>query len=366
MKDRYAFQLGMKSDAEPEILADETVDGVEHIRVKKELIKIGDYYKASDGIRFKVTPEALQHWESTHKTFKSNGNKVELPTTHANAGNPKENNGWLDSVTQDGKSLWGIIDLYGPDAKRLAKVSDVSIYSPPEHTDGKGVKYHWPITHVALCTDPVIGGLQGFETIAASLTSTPAADDDKNFTPSISFSNKEGSMLIDELKKLFNVDATLEGTALDKAVLDGISGLKKTAEDLTAEITTLKTAAVKPEVPPTPAPEVPPAPKMLSMAKDNGKMKLNSLIASARITPAVAKKFEERYLSDKAVALSLSSKGTDDFDFVLEALKENDPVELKEQTGAQVLELGGNGGKKTNVIADDMAKRKERFNGGKK
>lgn len=135
-------------------------------RFTKELIRCGQYVKESDSLAFSVTPETLKHWAATCSAYLSAGNKIPVPVTHTD--DPAANRGWVVDVWEDGKSLFGAIDLVGDEAIKLAGTTDVSIYSPAEHVDGKGNRYSRPILHVALCTDPVVPGLGGFVPVQSS------------------------------------------------------------------------------------------------------------------------------------------------------------------------------------------------------
>lgn len=108
----------------------------------------------------------LDHWAMIFSQMKVNGVKVPVPSGHTN--DSEKNRGWVEDIFRDGDSLFGIVALVG-DGIRLAGTNDVSIYSQSEYTDGNGNRYQWPILHVALCTDPVVPGLRGFEALAASI-----------------------------------------------------------------------------------------------------------------------------------------------------------------------------------------------------
>jgi hypothetical protein len=314
---------------------------------RKEVVRTGEYFKASDGISFKVTPAMLDHWALIFSQFTQAGNKVPVPLTHDDPGNPGNNRGWVKSMYRDGDSLFANMDLIGVDGPKLALTSDVSIFSPPEYTDGKGNKYLRPITHVALCTDPVIPGLKPFEAIAASL-------------------NTKGSSNMNKIAKALG----LKEDASEEDILAAISKLSKSEKDLEAILSakttdlTAKVAALEEATKKTAALELSlnpkkPEPILLKLAGENRGTKLSALVAAARITPAVKDKLAKVFVDGDALALSLS-RGDETFDQVVAALADNNPVELKELSGQQALELAGGPAKGTekNAVQKNLAKRR--------
>lgn len=325
-------------------------NGVEIHRFKKELIKTGDYKKGS--MSLSITDETLDHLAAQFALFTGGGNKVPIPSTHDTTGNPDNNNGWLVDVFRDGHSLFGIIDLIGVESPKLALSSDVSLYIPPEYTDGNGITYHRPITHVALCTNPVITGLKGFEVIAASLS------DNSNL----------GDTNMD-LKKLagllgVNVADGDDNAKIESAIEAAIKALKddaakvKTADEknvsLSADIKKLtdeKTALSLSLSGKTPDPMI------VKLTSENRGIKLNALVQASKITPAVKDKLASVYSDEAALTLSLA-KGDDNFDKVISALAENNVVELGEKTKAQVIALSNsNMAANSNPLTDEVNKR---------
>src|SRR5690606_13600266 len=111
-----------------------------------------------------------------------NGIKIPLPVEHTF--DPEKNRGYVVGA-QLGKNSKGIPALFAliqfrdeQEGKKLAASTDVSIFVPPDFTDGHGNKYPRPITHVALTSYPVVSGLDGFKAIAASLVE----NDDMQFS----------------------------------------------------------------------------------------------------------------------------------------------------------------------------------------
>ena len=315
-------------------------------RFRKELVRVGDYFKASQNLAFTVTPDTLDHWAMTFSQWAANGNKVPVPLGHDKAQNPEANRGWVVDMFREGDTLVGVIDLIGgdePSINTLAASNDVSIYAPVSFTDGKGNTYSRPITHVALCTDPVILGLGKFQAIAASL-------------------QQNGDRTMEEILKALGLAADADVAA----VLAAIAALKERAagdgdKDVAASMTDEEAAKVADalgleagasvedilaaiaklsEGAAVAASQGKPAdPLVVKLMGESRGAKMEALVAAGKITPAVAAKLRTRYVDAKALSLSLSGGKDDGFDALAAALAENDPVVLAQQTGAQVLAL---------------------------
>lgn len=333
---KAAFLLSLQTGPGIAVQGVRIENGLPVHRYKKELIRIGRYIKASDGISFEVTDKTLDHWVATFSHWTKAGNKVPIPLTHRDPTNPEQNQGWVVDMFREGNSLFAVVDLVGKDAGKLALTSDVSIYVPPEFTDGHGNVYRRPITHVALCTDPIIPGLKGFESVAASLQST-----------------KENDMDWTKIKEALGIAEDMTDANAEELILKALAELKKITEDK------LKVGEQKVEEIQASHKIKTPDPLLVKLASENRDMKLRSLVASARITPAVKDKLAKRFVESAALALSLS-KGDDGFDDLVSILAENDPVKLKEQTGPQVLSLAGGPGQTTpNPVTADIDRRRK-------
>lgn len=265
------------------------------VHYKKELVRVGHYIKASAGQAFEVTRDTLFHWAQTFRRWHENGNRVSIPVTHAAAGDPERNAGWVNNMFVEGDSLFGIMDLLNPE---LALTSDVSIYVPAEAIDGKGRRYERPIVHVALCTDPVIPGLDNFEKLSLS----------------------KGDSIMDKkvLAKLLGIAEDAD----DKLITSTIEALKKPAPVIAASQTV---KAVDPV--------------LVRVVAESRASKLNTLVNAGILNSAMKDIIEAKYVKEDALTLSLSRGGEDGFDLLLKVLTENKTVPLGERTGPQLLEL---------------------------
>lgn len=290
-------------------------------KYRKELIRKGEYHKSSNNQDFEITPLHLTHWVDTYKEMTKNGIKIPVPSTHEKAGNPDYNNGWITDMFVDGDSLIGICELTAPteaELDKLAKVSDVSINSPEQFVDSKTQQvYKMPIDHVALCTDPVIQGLDSFFKIAAS-------------------KGKDNMLDFGKLKTALKLSADIT----EENIADVLAKHIQASCDLAV-------AEFKKTIPNPPASPTDLTPVMLSLSRENRQLKLDQLVENAKITPAVSKALGEMFTSDNALQLSNKVGTFNDFNSLCDILAKNNPIELREKSGPQGLELSKDDGKNT-------------------
>ena len=274
--------------------------GGKHLtRYRKELIKVGQYVKDSVGLAFEVTADTLRHWKETFDRWIKNGNKVPIPLGHSAADDPGKNQGWVRGMFVEGDSLVGILELANPE---LALTTDVSIFVPVDHTDGTGEKYDQPIAHVALCTCPVIPGLEGFQQLSLSLGD-------------VTMSLKE------KLAKALDVAADSDEDAIMKA-FEAVKAKGNNQDVELAHTTPTKASA-----------------PLVKLVCENRSGKVAQLVSAGLLTPAAKTAIEEQYMKPEAVSLSLSGGWDDGFDFLVKIIAENQPVPLVVRTGVQLLEL---------------------------
>ncbi len=286
-------------------------------RFRKELIRVGQYVKESAGLAFEVTRKTLEHWVATFERWSINGNKVPIPLGHDAADNPEKNQGWVKNLLVVGDSLFAIMELIDP---AMALTTDVSIYVPAKFVDGKGRTYVQPIAHVALCTNPVVPGLKGFE--------------------QLSLSNESG-----ELK-------------MDKKKIAKLLGLAEDADEaaIMAAITKTKAAPAKAL---SQASELSTKDPIVNLVRENRAIKVAGLVKAGLITPAAKTAIEEQYTQPESLALTLSGGWDDGFDFLLRIIAENKTVPLGENSNGQLLELTNTRAVgEVNPIAADVEKRR--------
>ncbi len=320
-------------------------------RFRKELIRVGQFTKEATDQKFEVSLAHLNHWAETFGRMRAAGVKVPVPAGHT--ADPERNRGYLIDCFRDGDRLIGILDLIGQDGIALAGRSDVSIYAEPSWKDGAGNTYEWPILHVALVTDPVIPGLAGFEPLAASLKGqkpvvlmleNQAMPDVAVTTPTSSApagSDPVDAVLnsvIDQVTVLIKDDQMPFQQKITeiKDILKKLERVKEMLGGGTAEAAPAEAAPAEGKG----AGAVPVAashsPMLLQLASKSRRQDLDNLVRDGKITPAVRAKLLKQWGEGEALALSLNSHGIAQFDALVAALAENDPVKLGEQTGPQM------------------------------
>lgn len=319
-------------------------DGMPRQRFKKELIRAGRYVPAQSDKKFLVTVDLLRHWEQTFNEMKKAGITIPVPAGHTS--DAESTMGHVVEMFVEESSLFGILEMIGADGIATAIRNDVSVFSPPEWRGGDGHVYKRPILHVALTPYPVVPGLKGFETIAASLMET--------------------DMDWKKVQKAFAIDAATELT--DASAEELLLGAAKTRAEklktLTDEIARLKKEIAALKLSHDEALEKGEGenkedkpkkidPVLASLVVENRQMKINRLAEMNAIAPVVAKDLAAIFAQEDGLTMSLAP-GNDLFDKLLVALEKNTALLklTKEQTGPQLLALS----QMTNDEATDIQK----------
>jgi hypothetical protein len=252
---------------------------------EKELIYVGQFTKGE--LEFEVIEETLDHWVLEFSNMAVHGFKILLPVEHTF--DPEKNRGYVTALSKKPNSrgipaLFGRIEFADLQAAKLAKTTDVSIYSPPTYQMGNGYNAIRPITHVALTNYPVVPGLSPFETLAASLT--------------------QGSSmtLIDLATKLgLQVPDGADDAAIAEIIMKAWAEATKKPEPqavdpaVTASLAEVL-ALLKPKQPEKDD-------VMLSILIDNRNLKIDGLVTAAKLSTAEATAWKKTY-TPTAIALS--------------------------------------------------------------
>lgn len=305
----------------------------EGIRFKKEIISCGTFLVSSNGPKFTIGPETLDHWVNTFNLMVSNGVKVTVPPSHEAT---DKNMGWVIGLERRGDKLIGEFLLTCKDARNIAHSNDVSLYSPPSFKDGKGNVYTRPIVHIALTPTPQIPGLGPWEEIAASRSIVTLSRESKMPINWKDFSEKLG------------VEVT-EENAVD-VILSKVTELTEIIQKKEDELKTLTK--------PTEPAEKKLDPILLSLARENLELKLSSICPS-KICPATKDKIEKAFLSEEwlTIALSRNEGKYTLFETLIEALRDNKVVPIGEHTGPQTLKLAHNLAPGENPLVKDAEAR---------
>lgn len=294
-----------------------TVDDVPRQRFEKDLIYEGEHYKESEKLDFTVTGAHLDNWTNQFSKMKENGVAVRICAGHDGADNPDKTRGEVTDIFRKGDRLVMQCEMIGEDGIQAAARNDVSIFAPVDWTDHKKNEYVQPITHVALCPDPVIGDLGAFVPLAASRKGKTMAFD----------WSKWGAKL--GLGK----DAELSDDNALSVVGKLVSGLRKERDDFKGKAEKTVKASGKADDDKEPKPFVPDmAVETVALGRT---AQLEKLVLSGNITPAVKDKLESQYCKPEGLKLSMESNKDDGFKSLIETLGENDPVKLGEHTKAQ-------------------------------
>jgi len=267
-------------------------------KLKKPILRVGDFQKKTDGTKFSFTREHLDYFANSFS------NKIPVPLEHTT--DPDMNRGWCVGMEVEGDVLNGIFEL--SDLIKDPNIFDTSVYIPVE--DGRVQ----PIEHVALTSYPVVDGLGKFEAIACSLL--PQKEEK---VVAVNWASLRTTLELSE-------DLTEENV---------VEVLTKRFKDMSEQTKALElsNAKLKESVAPPPINiEQIKDKKIFKLAKDSRKTKIESL----PLSKAVCDKLVEIYCTDAGIALALSESAEDNFDTVVAALEQNEPLEFKERSGIQL------------------------------
>ena len=335
------------------IVADETP----RRKFVKDLIRAGRYVARGTEVALSVAD--LDELAEQTNAFIAAGNDVSVPDGHTTEATA--NRGYVREVFREGDTLYGVIEMIGDDGIATAARSKVSINTDRNYTDGKGNVYPHVITHVALTNEPVVPDQNGFVPLAASrggksnralvfsLAQQPENTNMEHLTKIAAMLGVEGIESLDEA-------AIVEAIA---AAIEGMKGMSKTATDeataVKAELTGIKASLAKTKAEPDAM--------LVKLAAKNRTLELDGLVTGGHITPAVKDKLADVWIGkdNAGLKLSLDAEGDGRFSAMVDALKQNDPVKLGEQTKAQGVALsrtasGTDDGKADSELLARMAK----------
>lgn len=127
-------------------------DGQPRRKYRKDLIRVGNFFKQATGQRLNVNADRLAHWRDTLKGMRSAGIDIDMPaTTHDGA-----SIGQVIDAEIEGDRLVATVEMRGVDGIRAASRNHVSPLIDPSFTDDTGKTWPDAITHVAVVGNPVI------------------------------------------------------------------------------------------------------------------------------------------------------------------------------------------------------------------
>lgn len=283
---------------------------------EKQVIYVGDFSKRRDDgsveYRFSVDEATIDHWVKTHDELLKLGLDVPMPVHHTTDPTARAATALSLSKRADSKGRISLFAKFKFKTLKLAtdlKDTQVSLYSPPVlyHQDHTIVR---PIRHIAFTDYPVIGDLDAM-TIAASY--------DKP--------KEQNLMTLKELAVSLGLEPKedADDAAIAAMIKSAFTDAKKPKEEESKLPVVAGDTPVKQKIT---------DPLMISLARDNREMKIDSLVLSHKLTAAEGAELKKTYASE---ALSLSAESNQAFDMVMKTLGSRDPIIALsgEQTGAQ-------------------------------
>jgi hypothetical protein len=308
-------------------------------KFRKEMLSVGHYIHPVWGWHLDITADRLHRFAATFNQMKANGVAVEVPVDHSLSA--EDNYGYVvDMVVEKNKSgvlaLYGIHEMAGDKGIDLVhRNKGVSVLIEKDFKDGKGNAYGEAITHSSIVQQPVVPGQEDFEAVAASIAN-------KTNIPILFMSGKDSTMdeLLKKLREFLGADDTLTAENAMSRIQSHIDGIKtqkdelqKRVGDLEGEVTGLKAKA---------ASTVSVDPNLAEQMGVTAEQQLDLLVQTGKITPAVKGKLAASLVgvagSRNVMAMSIQTGGKPSMlSIIVEALKDNDPVKLGEQTKLQAL-----------------------------
>jgi len=280
-------------------------------RFLKELVKTGTYEVKGD--TFKIDGNLLDTFAASFEAMKAAGVDVPVPSGHTL--DPDKNRGWLRDMYRDGDSLFGVIELVGDDAIAMAGRADVSIFAENEFVDGKGSKYPWAITHVALTPVPVVPDLADFVELKAARDGGTV----KAKVYRLSRDPKGPTMDWKKIAAAFGHDGELTDSNAEQVLL-GLAEKLKTANATIAASRKTEPAPLHPQV--------------ITLSAENRRGKIQRSVERGRLSTKAAELLEAAFVGPdcKAIKFDMADGGPQNsvFDQVMAAIEANDPVPLGE------------------------------------
>lgn len=291
----------------------------------KEVIYTGTFYAPqADGssVKFSVALEDLQKWKESIDLQLERGVRVDVPVSHTT--NPEASRGKVISAevrkdSKDRDSLWVTIEFADEQGAKLAKTTDVSLYSPPSWKDGLGNVYSRPIRHVALTQQPVIADLDAFTLVASLDEGSTSMDFLMQIAQAIGLEPVDGE---DEAALTDRILSAITSEETDEDMGDGMDDMDD-MEDMGED----------PGLDVEGGGGMDDAAMSLSFQREvieGRKSRLELLLSQGRINPAQKARVEAKYCVRGGLKLS------NEFDSTIATLSLSEPRRTGSRTGAQL------------------------------
>ena len=303
---------------------------------------MGRYRHPVLGWEADLTTERFDRWAQAFGRMRENGVDVEFVVDHSNKA--EDVRGYVTSIYRDGDSLYADVDVKADDQDAVDLVRrcrNVSVWVEPAVKDGQGHDYGEALLHVSAVQAPVVPGQRPFEAIAAGMAALRAGP-----VLVLSTTNQgAGTMKLEDLQTIMGdagKDLTDENAA--EKLGEFVQGLQAKPTTLQAELDQAKARIEELEkAGATKDPEI--DPDALDMMAESAGERLDALVASNKITPAVRDRLGKVLVGEvgKPNAMMLSRRASGAAGsvakLVIDALKENDVVKLGEQTASQAMAM---------------------------
>lgn len=351
-------------------------DGEDPIQFfKKDVLPVGLYTHPLFGWKLDITEERLNHFLAAFRQMRLNGVDVEVPLDHSRSA--ADNLGYaIDAMiernpdNENKLTLYYILEVRGQDAIDIVKRNkNVSVAIDREYKDGEGNAYGEAIVHVSIVQQPVVPGQSDFEPVGI------AAGRGSEKIPVFTLSSLEGDKNMDpkfltDLRELLGAgDDLTEENALSR-IGERILQQDTKIEDLTKELTEAKTKKSATTGKDDKTASVEMSPNLAEQIADRAEKNLNELVKEGKILPAVCEKLKVSLIGKRGernvTMLSLRGEKAETpsmADEIYEALKENDPVKLGEQTKRQTTMLSRENPDDTDEVKPDAESGKQMLSG---
>ena len=315
---------------------------------KKDMLKIGVYEHPVFGWTLDITEERLYRYVAAFNKMKENGVDVEVPVDHSDSATA--NLGYVVDMfvepDEDGVlTLYGMHEIRGEEAIGIVERNkNVSVLIDKDYKDGKSNSYGEAIVHSSVVQQPVLPGQGDFEAVNVAASKCVAGKIPVLTLSKLSRSNDMDEKTLEALKKLLgagdevtaeNVLSRLEARFTENG--EKLSGLGTEIVGLKGEIEKLKANTAGKE-----DKKASLDPNLAEQMGSTADQQLDLLVEAGKITPAVKSKLSLALVGEtgsrNSLALSIGAAGESSMlTKVVEALRENNIIELNEKTGVQVL-----------------------------
>ena len=279
-------------------------DPANQLRFEKEVVYVGSFAQWDPNgklaMQFDVDETDIDNWIAQHDAQIAAGLEVVMPVGHTT--DPRARGADAIKLTKklDSKGRLGLFvlgEFKDEKSKQDLAKSQVSLFSPPAFKHGANA-FRRPIRHIAFTDNPVVGGLDRLQTIAASYVQEKT-----------------------EMRKL----AESLGLKLSADLTD--DEIRAKIKEYNDELQVRAAKLAEPETPVAPvAPETISAstdPVVLNLSRDNRRMKIQQLVVARKATPAEATKLEQRWAGND---LSLSTDACTAFDSIIASYTDREPI----------------------------------------